>query len=150
MSVADQISPSSVPVPEQAPVKTNPRQEASNEMRECVERVLRTDARVPVSTYRVQMHKGFSFADAQNIVGYLKRLGVGDFYSSPIFEARPGSMHGYDLTRHDRLNPELGGEEGFARFSAELQSQGLGLLLDIVPNHMAVSNENRWWMDVLE
>jgi len=150
MSVADQISPSSVPVPEPAPVKANPRQEASSEMRECVERVLHTDARVPVSTYRVQMYKGFSFADAQNIVGYLKQLGVGDFYSSPIFEARPGSMHGYDLTRHDRLNPELGGEEGFASFSAELQRQGLGLLLDIVPNHMGVGNDSIWWQDVLE
>src|ERR1700739_2601756 len=150
MSVADQISASSVAVPEQPQVKVNPRQEASNEMRECVERVLHTDARVPVSTYRVQMHKAFSFADAQNIVGYLKRLGVGDFYSSPIFEARPGSMHGYDLTRHDRLNPELSGEEGFAGFSAELQRQGLGLLLDIVPNHMGVGNDSIWWQDVLQ
>ena len=142
--------PSERPVPEPAQVKANPRQEASNEMRECVERVLHTDARVPVSTYRLQMHKGFSFADAQNIVGYLKQLGVGDIYSSPIFEARPGSMHGYDLTRHDRLNPELGGEEGFASFSAELQRQGLGLLLDIVPNHMGVGNDSIWWRDVLE
>src|ERR1700677_5171153 len=130
--------------------KANQRQEASNEMKECVERVLRADARVPVSTYRVQMHKGFSFAEARNIVGYLKQLGVGDFYSSPFFEARPGSMHGYDVTRHDRLNPELGGEEGFAAFSAELQKQGLGLLLDIVPNHMGVGNDSIWWQDVLE
>jgi len=119
-------------------------------MRECVERVLHTDARVPVSTYRVQMHKDFSFADAQGILGYLKQLGIGDFYSSPIFEARPGSMHGYDLTRHDRLNPELGGNQGFASFSAELQRQGMGLLLDIVPNHMGVGNDSVWWQDVLE
>jgi (1->4)-alpha-D-glucan 1-alpha-D-glucosylmutase len=150
MSVADQISPPSEAVPEQSQPKPNPRQEASNEVKECVERVLHTDARVPVSTYRVQMHKGFPFADAQNIIGYLKKLGVGDFYSSPIFEARPGSMHGYDVTRHDRLNPELGGEEGFASFSAELQRQGLGLLLDIVPNHMGVGNDSIWWQDVLE
>jgi (1->4)-alpha-D-glucan 1-alpha-D-glucosylmutase len=150
MSVADQISPPSVAVPELSQAKANPRQEASNEMRECVERVLHTDARVPVSTYRVQMHKGFSFADAQNIAGYLKQLGVGDFYSSPIFEARPGSMHGYDVTSHDRLNPELGGDDGFATFSAELQRQGLGLLLDIVPNHMGVGNDSIWWQDVLE
>jgi (1->4)-alpha-D-glucan 1-alpha-D-glucosylmutase len=119
-------------------------------MRECAERVLKTDARVPVSTYRVQMHKDFNFADAQSRANYLKRLGVGDFYSSPIFEARPGSMHGYDVTRHDRLNPELGGDEGFAAFSAELQRQGLGLLLDIVPNHMGVGNDSIWWQDVLE
>ena len=135
---------------EPAPVKANPRQEASNEMRTCVERVLHTDARVPISTYRVQMHKGFAFADAQAIVGYLKQLGIGDLYSSPIFEARPGSMHGYDLTRHDRLNPELGGDEGFSSLSGELQRQGLGLLLDIVPNHMGVGNDSIWWQDVLE
>jgi len=150
MSVADQISSSSLAVREPAQVKANPRQEASNEMRECVERVLHTDARVPVSTYRVQMHKGFAFADAQGIAGYLKQLGIGDFYSSPIFEARPGSLHGYDVTRHDRINPDLGGDEGFASFSAELQRQGLGLLLDIVPNHMGVGNDSIWWQDVLE
>ena len=137
-------------MPELAPVKPNARQEASNEMKECVDRVLHTDARVPVSTYRVQMNKDFSFADAQGIVGYLKQLGVGDFYSSPVFEARPNSMHGYDVTRHDRLNPELGGNEGFENFSAELQRQGLGLLLDIVPNHMGVGNDSIWWQDVLE
>src|SRR6201990_838509 len=122
----------------------------STEMKNCVERVLRLDARVPVSTYRVQMHKDFTFAHAQSITHYLKQLGIGDFYSSPIFEARPGSMHGYDLTRHDRLNPELGGEEGFTAFSADLQSQGMGLLLDIVPNHMGVGNDSVWWQDVLE
>ena len=119
-------------------------------MKECVERVLHTDARVPISTYRAQMNKDFTFADAQAVVGYLKKLGIGDFYSSPIFEARPGSMHGYDVTRHDRLNPELGGAEGFESFSAELQRNGLGLLLDIVPNHMGVGNDSIWWQDVLE
>ena len=150
MSVASHFSSSGVAVPELAPVKPNARQEASNEMKECVDRVLHTDARVPVSTYRVQMNKDFSFADAQGIVGYLKQLGVGDFYSSPVFEARPNSMHGYDVTRHDRLNPELGGNEGFENFSAELQRQGLGLLLDIVPNHMGVGNDSIWWQDVLE
>ncbi len=137
-------------MPELAPAKANQRQEASDDMRECVDRVLHTDARVPVSTYRVQMHKDFNFGHAQAIVGYLKQLGIGDFYSSPIFEARPGSMHGYDVARHDRFNPELGGNEGFASFSAELQRQGLGLLLDIVPNHMGVGNDSIWWQDVLE
>src|ERR1700678_4226760 len=141
---------SSEAVPETLPGKTSPRQEASNDMRQCVERVLHTDARVPVSTYRVQMHKDFTFADAKTIAGYLKQLGIGDFYSSPIFEARPNSTHGYDVTRHDRLNPELGGAEGFERFSAELQRNGLGLLLDIVPNHMGVGNDSIWWQDVLE
>jgi (1->4)-alpha-D-glucan 1-alpha-D-glucosylmutase len=139
-----------MPVASESPAKTILRQEASNDMRECVERTLHADARVPVSTYRVQMHKDFTFADAAGIAGYLKRLGVGDFYSSPIFLARPNSMHGYDVTRHDRLNPELGGEAGFTAFSAELQRQGLGLLLDIVPNHMGVGNDSVWWQDVLE
>src|ERR1700677_2130708 len=150
MSIASHFSASELAVPEPAPVKPNPRQEASREMKECVDRVLHTDARVPVSTYRVQMHKDFNFGHAQAIVGYLKQLGIGDFYSSPIFEARPGSMHGYDVARHDRFNPELGGNEGFASFSAELQRQGLGLLLDIVPNHMGVGNDSIWWQDVLE
>jgi (1->4)-alpha-D-glucan 1-alpha-D-glucosylmutase len=150
MSVTSDFPLSSEAVPEASPAKTSPRQEASNDMRECVERVLRSDVRAPVSTYRVQMHKDFNFGDAQDIVGYLKKLGISDFYSSPIFEARPGSMHGYDVTRHDRLNPELGGDEGFLRFSAELQRQGLGLLLDIVPNHMGVGNDSVWWQDVLE
>jgi (1->4)-alpha-D-glucan 1-alpha-D-glucosylmutase len=150
MSVTSYSSLASTTVPDQAPVKANPRLEASNDMKECVDRVLHTDARVPVSTYRVQMHKDFAFARAQAIVGYLKRLGIGDFYSSPIFEARPNSMHGYDVTRHDRLNPELGGADGFASFSAELERQGLGLLLDIVPNHMGVGNDSIWWQDVLE
>jgi (1->4)-alpha-D-glucan 1-alpha-D-glucosylmutase len=150
MPVASDLSSDSLAVPDSIAVKANQRQQASNDMKECVERVLQTDARVPTSTYRVQMHKDFTFADAQAIVGYLKQLGIGDFYSSPIFEARPGSMHGYDVTRHDRLNPELGGEEGFTSFSAELQRQGLGLLLDIVPNHMGVGNDSIWWQDVLE
>jgi (1->4)-alpha-D-glucan 1-alpha-D-glucosylmutase len=150
MSATSHLSSSEVALPERVAVKANPRQEASNEMRECVERVLHTDARVAVSTYRVQMHKDFNFADAQAIIGYLKQLGIGDFYSSPIFEARPNSMHGYDVTRHDRLNPEIGGNEGFENFSAELQRQGLGLLLDIVPNHMGVGNDSIWWQDVLE
>ena len=103
-------------VPELAPAKANQRQEASNDVRECVDRVLHTDARVPVSTYRVQMHKDFNFGHAQAIVGYLKQLGIGDFYSSPIFEARPGSMHGYDVARHDRFNPELGRQRRLCQF----------------------------------
>ena len=116
----------------------------------CVEPLLKTDPRVPVSTYRVQMHKDFTFADAQAILPYLRQLCVGDFYSSPIFEARPGSMHGYDVTRQDRLNPELGGRERFEPFAAGLQEHELGLLLDIVPNHMGIGNDSVWWQDVLE
>ncbi|WP_114209653.1 malto-oligosyltrehalose synthase [Acidisarcina polymorpha] len=119
-------------------------------MKDCIEKLLQQEPRVPTSTYRVQMHAHFTFENAQAIVPYLKELGIGDFYSSPFFEARPGSMHGYDVTRHDRLNPELGGSEEFERFSASLKSAGLGLLLDIVPNHMGIGNDSRWWQDVLE
>jgi (1->4)-alpha-D-glucan 1-alpha-D-glucosylmutase len=108
------------------------------------------EARAPLSTYRLQLHAGFTFADAEAVLPYLRSLGIGDIYASPIFEARPGSMHGYDVTRHDRLNPELGGEEGFARFAARLRELGMGLLLDIVPNHMSVGNDSQWWQDVLE
>ena len=78
-------------------------------MKECIQEVLERGARAPLSTYRLQMHKDFRFADAEAIVEYLCRLGISDLYTSPIFEARPGSTHGYDVIRHDRLNPELGG-----------------------------------------
>ena len=77
----------------------------------CIRSLLQSDVRVPVTTYRAQMHREFTYDQAAGIVPYLQRLGMGDFYASPIFEARPGSMHGYDVTRHDRLNPELGGAE---------------------------------------
>ena len=110
----------------------------------------RSAARAPLSTYRLQFHAGFTFADAEAVLPYLRQLGIGDVYASPIFEARPGSQHGYDVTRHDRLNPELGGEEGFARLTARLKDLGMGLLLDIVPNHMGVGNDSVWWKDVLE
>ena len=120
------------------------------EMKECIERTPRMEARAPLSTYRLQLHAGFTFADAEAVLPYLKQLGIGDCYASPIFEARPGSMHGYDVTRHDRLNPELGGEAGFARLATRLRELGMGLLLDIVPNHMGVGNDSQWWQDVLE
>ncbi len=125
-------------------------EQPSTDMDECIDKILHSEARRPVSTYRVQMHAKFNFADAQAISGYLKKLGIGDFYSAPIFEARPGSVHGYDVTRHDRLNPELGGAQGFENLSAELNRLGMGLLLDIVPNHMGVGNDSKWWQDVLE
>lgn len=116
----------------------------------CLYTILNTDARVPGSTYRLQMHEKFTFADAEAIVPYLRKLGITDMYVSPIFEARPHSMHGYDVTRHDRLNPELGGETGFAALAASLREGKMGLLLDTVPNHMGVGNASVWWQDVLE
>jgi (1->4)-alpha-D-glucan 1-alpha-D-glucosylmutase len=117
---------------------------------DCIHSLLQTDVRVPVATYRAQMHQGFTFDLAAGIVPYLRRLGMGDFYASPIFEARPGSMHGYDVTRHDRLNPELGGAEHFAPFAETLRQHDMGLLLDIVPNHMGIGRDSVWWQDVLE
>ena len=118
--------------------------------KDCIHSLLQTDVRVPVATYRAQMHLGFTFDGAAAIVPYLQRLGLGDFYASPIFEARPGSMHGYDVTRHDRLNPELGGTDHFVTFAEGLRSHDMGLLLDIVPNHMGIGRDAVWWQDVLE
>ncbi len=119
-------------------------------MNTCIQKTLDTDARTPASTYRLQMHEKFTFADAQAILPYLRKLGIGDTYLSPIFEARPHSMHGYDVARHDCLNPELGGEASFKPFTAALREHGMGLLLDTVPNHMGVGNDSVWWQDVLE
>jgi (1->4)-alpha-D-glucan 1-alpha-D-glucosylmutase len=105
---------------------------------------------IPTATYRLQFHREFTFADACNILDYLADLGISDVYASPILTSRRGSTHGYDGTDPTRIDPDLGGEEGFAVFQQELQKRGMGLLLDVVPNHMAASSENRWWMDVLE
>ncbi|HEX2555979.1 MAG TPA: malto-oligosyltrehalose synthase [Microvirga sp.] len=105
----------------------------------------------PRATYRIQFHEGFTFDDAVRIVPYLKRLGISHLYSSPIHKARPGSTHGYDIVDHAAINPELGGEEGFLRLSDALREHGLGLVLDIVPNHMGVGgSDNGWWLSVLE
>ncbi|MES2532528.1 MAG: malto-oligosyltrehalose synthase, partial [Pseudomonadota bacterium] len=109
------------------------------------------DTRIPRATYRLQFHKDFRFDDAIEILPYLARLGVSHVYCSPIQRARPGSMHGYDVVAHDEINPELGGPEGFERFSAALRAHGMGQLLDLVPNHMGVLGaDNAWWTDVLE
>ncbi len=117
---------------------------------QCIERLACAEARAPIATCRLQLHAGFTFSDAEALLPYLKELGIGDCYLSPIFEARAGSMHGYDVTRHDRLNPELGGEQLFDRLAERLRELGMGLLLDIVPNHMGVGNDSLWWQDVLE
>jgi (1->4)-alpha-D-glucan 1-alpha-D-glucosylmutase len=106
--------------------------------------------RIPSSTYRVQFNLNFRFADAEALVPYLHQLGISDLYASPRFKARRGSSHGYDVADPMRINSELGTEEEFDRLVARLHQYGMGLLLDIVPNHMAASEENPWWMDVLE
>jgi (1->4)-alpha-D-glucan 1-alpha-D-glucosylmutase len=106
--------------------------------------------RVPPSTYRLQFGPELGFEDARRLVPYLAGLGIGDLYASPLLAARSGSEHGYDVTDPTRLNPELGPPEEFEALVEELHRHGMGLLLDIVPNHMAMSSENPWWMDVLE
>lgn len=109
------------------------------------------EARVPRATYRLQFNKDFTFDDATKILPYLARLGVSHVYCAPILRARPGSMHGYDVVAHDQINPELGGAEGFERFTQALRGHAMRQLLDMVPNHMGVLGaDNVWWMDVLE
>ncbi|HUU34340.1 MAG TPA: alpha-amylase family glycosyl hydrolase, partial [Vicinamibacterales bacterium] len=106
---------------------------------------------MPTTTYRLQLHSGFTLTDARRIIPYLASLGVSDCYCSPIFTAMPGSTHGYDVCRHTDVNPELGGEAAFTAFSHELHQHGLGCLLDFVPNHMSNDpHTNDWWRDVLE
>jgi (1->4)-alpha-D-glucan 1-alpha-D-glucosylmutase len=105
---------------------------------------------IPRGTYRIQFHKGFTFADAIPLAGYLKHLGVSHLYASPILTARVGSPHGYDVIDFTSINSELGGERGFRALVAELRKYQVGTIVDFVPNHMAAGSDNPWWMDVLE
>ncbi len=107
--------------------------------------------RMPVSTYRLQFHRGFRFTDARELVPYLDTLGVTDCYASPFLKATPGSTHGYNICDHAQLNPEVGSEEEFTAFSDALGTRGMGLVVDCVPNHMGIDPAaNPWWRDVLE
>ena len=106
---------------------------------------------IPLATYRLQLNRDFTFAQATAIVPYLSALGISHCYISPCLKARPGSMHGYDIVDHNSFNPEIGRREEFERFVAALHEHAMGLILDIVPNHMAVmGSDNAWWLDVLE
>ena len=106
---------------------------------------------IPVATYRLQLTANFDFDAAAAVVPYLKALGISHLYASPFMKARKGSTHGYDIVDHAQFNPELGGEDGFARLSAALKQHDLGLILDFVPNHVGVHfADNPWWLDVLE
>jgi (1->4)-alpha-D-glucan 1-alpha-D-glucosylmutase len=106
---------------------------------------------IPRATYRIQFHPGFTFDDAAAVAGYLAVLGISHLYASPYLQAAPGSTHGYDVVDPGRINDELGGPEGHERLCRALTDAGLGQILDIVPNHMAItSRENKWWWDVLE
>ena len=102
------------------------------------------------ATYRLQFEAQFPFAQGARLAPYLAALGVSHVYASPIAEARTGSRHGYDVTDHARISEERGGADGFRVMAAALRAHGLGIVLDIVPNHMATGRENRWWMDVLK
>ena len=106
---------------------------------------------VPAVTYRLQLHGGFTFDNARELVPYLESLGVTACYCSPVFRSTPGSTHGYDVSRHTEINPELGGADAFIAFADALRARGIGLILDFVPNHMSNDpHTNDWWRDVLE
>jgi (1->4)-alpha-D-glucan 1-alpha-D-glucosylmutase len=106
---------------------------------------------LPIATYRLQLTAHFNFEKAAEVVPYLKALGITHLYASPFMKARKGSSHGYDVVDHTRLNPELGGEAGFAKLSDALHAHDLGLILDFVPNHVGVHfADNPWWLDMLE
>ncbi|MGD0224154.1 MAG: malto-oligosyltrehalose synthase [Terriglobia bacterium] len=106
--------------------------------------------RIPLATYRLQFNAQFRFEHARALVDYLDQLGVTDIYSSPLLQARRGSLHGYDVTDPSHISSEIGSEQELEALAAKLQEHRMGLLLDIVPNHMAAGIENPWWRDVLE
>jgi malto-oligosyltrehalose synthase len=112
---------------------------------------MKPHTRIPLSTYRLQLNREFTFTQAAAIVPYLAGLGISHCYISPCLKARSGSMHGYDIVDHSSFNPEIGTAEDFDRFVTTLHDHEMGLILDIVPNHMGVmGSDNAWWLDVLE
>jgi (1->4)-alpha-D-glucan 1-alpha-D-glucosylmutase len=132
--------------------KTPPTPEAVNETSELLSRLAENQRRIrPGSAYRIQFNGGFRFVDGLRLLPYLQSLGITTLYSSPILAARAGSTHGYDITDHNRINPEIGSEEELQELLGDLKHRGMGLLLDVVPNHMGVGyGTNLWWRDVLE
>jgi (1->4)-alpha-D-glucan 1-alpha-D-glucosylmutase len=108
-------------------------------------------AYVPSATYRLQLNLAFTFRQAASLVEYFHDLGISDCYTSPFLMAHPGSMHGYDVTDHTRFNPEIGSEEEFTAFAERLKQHTMGLVVDVVPNHMCITHpSNLWWWDVIE
>lgn len=105
---------------------------------------------IPSATYRIQFRNGMTFDRVVGLIPYLKDLGISHLYASPVFTAASGSTHGYDVTDPNEIDPAIGGREGFDRMAAALKRAGMGLILDIVPNHMSTSLENRWWRDVIQ
>ncbi len=109
------------------------------------------ERRIPGATYRLQFNSDFTFRDAHALIPYLHDLGISDCYASPVLKARAGSTHGYDVCDHRHLNPALGSKQEFDAFASALRERGMGLIMDVVPNHMGIGDPcNEWWMDVLE
>jgi (1->4)-alpha-D-glucan 1-alpha-D-glucosylmutase len=103
------------------------------------------------ATYRLQLGTALGFEAVADLAPYLAALGISDAYLSPCFKCGPGSTHGYDVTDHNAFNPELGSEASFDRMAGALAAHGLGVILDVVPNHMGIAGDsNPWWLDVLE
>ena len=112
---------------------------------------VRDQPRIPLSTYRLQFNRSFTFTDAKQLLPYLHALGVSDCYTSPYLKATPGSTHGYDVVDPTQLNPELGSEKEYQEFVDALHHYDMGQILDVVPNHMGIDKlVNPWWLDVLE
>src|SRR5438876_8021103 len=110
-----------------------------------------TNVRIPTATYRLQFNKNFTFRQAREIVAYLHHLGISDAYASPYFQAGAESLHGYDITDHNKLNAAIGSREDYDAWVAELHAHGMGQIVDFVPNHMGINDpQNTWWQDVLE
>src|SRR5213082_2260570 len=107
--------------------------------------------RIPTCTYRLQFNRWFTFSQAREIVPYLDALGISDVYASPYFQASPDSLHGYDITDHNKLNGAIGSREDYEAWVGELHAHAMGQILDFVPNHVEIAEPlNEWWMDVLE
>src|SRR5213592_2123535 len=107
--------------------------------------------RIPTCTYRLQFNRWFTFSHAREIVPYLHALGVSDVYASPYFQASPDSLHGYDITDHNKLNAAIGSRADYDAWIARLHEHSMGQVLDFVPNHVGIADSrNQWWMDVLE
>lgn len=105
---------------------------------------------IPSATYRIQFRNGMTFDRVVALIPYFRDLGISHLYASPVFTATTDSTHGYDITDPNEIDPAIGGRDGFNRMVAALRQAGMGLILDIVPNHMSTSLENRWWRDVIE
>jgi (1->4)-alpha-D-glucan 1-alpha-D-glucosylmutase len=113
--------------------------------------VKREHPRIPTCTYRLQFNRWFTFSQARDIVPYLDALGVSDVYASPYFQASPDSLHGYDITDHNKLNPAIGSRADYDAWIAQLRAHSMGQILDFVPNHVGIrDSRNQWWTDVLE